>query len=130
MHTTTIDLQRMILVQLGATRAMALASDVPQLLRGVVPWLRPEDDVSFLSDLPSIGSPGLWTLGLKDDYANAWWESPGEGVLSIDSWSEEYLKDLRTFKANVRALSYLVLMYSLPPVHPRCQATNCVQSYR
>lgn len=100
----------MVLIQLGATRAMALASDVPQLLRCVVPWLRPEDNLSFLSDLPSISAPGLWTLALQDEYANAWWESLGEGAMTFDSWSEAYLQDLRSYKATVRPLPHFSLV--------------------
>lgn len=97
---TTV-LQKSVLVQLGATRAMSISSDVPFLLRAAVPWLKPEDKPQQLPDLLDLKNPRCWPQPLMEKYSSAWWLEPGSDVVELRSWDAEYLQCLTSYGEQV-----------------------------
>lgn len=95
------DGQRLVLIQLGATRSMAISSDVPHVVTVAVQWLKVEDICEHLHDLNEVTLPCFWPWLLKESYASDWWNWPGCDPNFINTWDQEYLKDMTDYKAEV-----------------------------
>lgn len=103
--------QRLALVQMGATRAMAISSDVPHVVTVAVQWLKVEDICEPLPDLEEVTMPRFWPWLLKESYTSDWWNWPGCEPNFINTWDQEYLRDMTEYKAEVSRA--LVLNYEL-----------------
>lgn len=81
---------------------MTVSSDVPQILRVAVEWLKVEDLCEYLPDLDDARAPHLWPHVLLQNYAGDWWRYPGGDPTFLNSWDQAYHEDLDRFKRQVR----------------------------
>lgn len=81
---------------------MAISSNVPQLVRHAVDWLKVEEICEYLPDLPAFGSRKLWPYRQMNVYTNQWWAKPGDEVtICLTPFAEDYLRDLAKYKEEV-----------------------------
>lgn len=80
---------------------MDLSSYVPYAVTCAVRWLKVEDICEPLTDIEAVTIPRFWPWLLKERYASDWWNWPGCDPMFINSWDQEYLKDLTEFKKAV-----------------------------
>lgn len=80
---------------------MAISSDVPHVVTVAVQWLKVEDICEQLLDLEEVTIPRFWPWLLKESYVADWWNWPGCEPDFINTWDQEYLKDLGEYKAEV-----------------------------